>query len=105
MKLFVLTPCAEQDVGDIWDYIAADSIEAADQALDSLERPMMKLAKSPGIGHWREELADKRHKFSPVYSYLIVYRHETQPLQVIRVLNAARDVQAILNPGSPQEEA
>lgn len=50
MKLFVLTPCAEQDVGDIWDYIAADSIEAADQVLDSLERTVMKLAKSPGIG-------------------------------------------------------
>ena len=31
-----------------------------------------------------------------MYSYLIVYRLETQPLQVIRVLNAARDVRSIL---------
>ena len=57
---------------------------------------MVKLAKSPGIGHWREELTDKRHRFFLVYSYLIVYRHETRPLQIIRVLNAARDVQSIL---------
>ena len=42
------------------------------------------------------ELADKRHRFLLVYSYLIVYRHETKPLQIIRVLHAARDVQSIL---------
>ena len=33
MKRFVLTPRAEQDVSDIWDYIADDSIEAADRVL------------------------------------------------------------------------
>lgn len=27
-KSFVLTPRAEQDIEDIWDYITADSIEA-----------------------------------------------------------------------------
>ena len=57
---------------------------------------MHKLAKAPGIGHMREELADRRHRFFLVYSYLIVYRYETKPLQVIRVLHAARDVQSIL---------
>jgi antitoxin ParD1/3/4/toxin ParE1/3/4 len=61
-----------------------------------LERTLFKLARNPGIGHWREELADKRHKFFLVYSYLIVYRHETKPLQIIRILHAARDVQSIL---------
>ena len=96
MKPFVLTPRAQQDVSDIWDYIADDNIDAADRVLEALERAMLKLAKNPGIGHWREELADKRHRFLLVYSYLIVYRHETKPLQIIRVLHAARDVQSIL---------
>jgi plasmid stabilization system protein ParE len=31
-----------------------------------------------------------------VYSYLVIYRFETKPLQVIRVLHAAREVQSIL---------
>jgi plasmid stabilization system protein ParE len=44
----------------------------------------------------REELADRRHRFFLVYSYLIIYRLETKPLQIIRVLHAARDVQSIL---------
>ena len=96
MKRFILTPRAKQDVNDIWDYIANDNIEAADRVLDALDNAMIKLAKNPGIGHRRDELTDKRHRFLLVYSYLIVYRHETKPLQIIRVLHAARDVQSIL---------
>jgi plasmid stabilization system protein ParE len=49
-----------------------------------------------GIGHWREELADKSHRFWLVYSYLIVYRDEAELLQIVRVLQAARDVQSAL---------
>jgi plasmid stabilization system protein ParE len=93
---FALTPRAEQDISDIWDYIADDSIEAADRVLAALEKTMNALAKNPGIGHWREELTDKRHRFFLVYSYLIVYRPETTPLQIVRVLHAGRDVQSIL---------
>jgi toxin ParE1/3/4 len=103
MKPFVLTPRAEQDVSDIWDYIADDSIEAADRVLAVLEKTLHRLAKNPGIGHMREDLADRRHRFFLVYSYLIVYRFETQPLQVIRVLHAARDVQSILGLTSEEQ--
>jgi plasmid stabilization system protein ParE len=96
MKSFILTPRAKQDINEIWDYIADDNIEAADRVLDALDNAINKLAKNPGAGHWREELADKRHRFFLVYSYLIVYRNESRPLQIIRVLHAARDVQSIL---------
>jgi len=96
MKRFILTPRAKRDVNEIWDYIAGDSIEAADRVLKALEHAMRMLARNPGTGHWREELADTRHRFFPVYSYLIVYRSEVKPIQVIRVLHAARDVQSIL---------
>jgi plasmid stabilization system protein ParE len=79
MNRFVLTPRAKQDVNDIWDYIADDNIEAADQVLEALESTMLRLARNPGVGHWRKELSDKRHRFFLVRSYLIVYRHETKP--------------------------
>lgn len=94
-KPFVLTPRAEQDIGDVWDYMASDSIAAADRVLAALEKAICRLAKTPGIGHVREDLAGRRHRFL-VYSYLIVYRLETKPLQVIRVLQASRDVQSLL---------
>ena len=102
MKPFVLTSLAEQDIEDIWDYIAADNLDAADRVLTALEKALSRLAKTPGIGHLREDLADRRHRFLVVYSYLIVYRLETKPLQIIRVLNAARDVQSLLS--LPAEE-
>jgi antitoxin ParD1/3/4/toxin ParE1/3/4 len=75
---------------------------AADRVLEALDNAMIRLAKNPGLGHWREELTDKRQRYFLVYSCLIVYRHETKPLQIIRVLHAARDVQSILN--LPPEE-
>lgn len=52
---------------------------------------------NPGIGHVREDLADKRHRFFPLGSYLIVYRSEAKPLQVVRILHASRDVQQLLD--------
>lgn len=96
MKRFVLTRQAEQDLNDIWDYLAAGSIEAAGRVLDALEEAILRLSRNPGLGHWREDLADKRHRFYLVYSYLIVYRHEQKPLPVVRILHAAQDVQKLL---------
>lgn len=63
MKRYVLTPSAARDINGIWDYIATDTIEAADRVLDALESAMDKLAAAPGIGHRREELTDGRHHF------------------------------------------
>ncbi len=99
MTPFVLTPLAEQDLDEIWTYLAEDRIVTADRVLSALEKAMRKLAKTPGIGHLREDLADRRHRFFLVYSYLIVYRPDSKPLQVIRVLHAARDVRALLGFG------
>jgi toxin ParE1/3/4 len=96
MSRFVLTPAADQDLNDIWDYIATDNVEAADRVLSALEKAFQRLADGPALGHYREDLADKRHRFDSVFSYLIVYRWEANPLQIIRILHAARDVPRLL---------
>jgi antitoxin ParD1/3/4/toxin ParE1/3/4 len=54
------------------------------------------LARTPGAGHWNENLTDEPVKFFPVYSYLIVYRPETTPLQVVSILHGHRNVERIL---------
>jgi toxin ParE1/3/4 len=89
---FVLTPLAARDLDDIWSYLANDNLRAADRVLDAIEIAIYRLAEQPGIGHLREDLADRRHRFFLIYSYLIVYRPQTRPLQIVRVLHAARDV-------------
>jgi plasmid stabilization system protein ParE len=72
------------------------SREAARQVRAELRDAMRRLAAMPGIGHLREDLSDETVRFWAVRSYVIVYRTDTDPLQVLRVLHGARDVRAIL---------
>lgn len=97
MKRFVLTPAAKADLIDISDYIKYDSPTTARRVVAEIRKAMRHLAEMPGIGHIREDLADESLRFWPIYSYLIVYRPETRPLQIIRVLHGARDVRRILS--------
>ena len=103
MKRFVLSAEADHDLAEIAEQIGMDSLSSAERVIENLYNAMGRLAESPGIGHWREELADKQYKFLLVHSYLIVYRFELKPIQVIRVLHAARDLQAILELESTRE--
>ncbi len=85
--------------------MANDSVKAATRILDDLEANIRVLARNPGMGHVREDLADKRHRFFPTGSYLVVYRSQTKPLQIVRILHASRDVQEVLDiePGETDE--
>jgi plasmid stabilization system protein ParE len=67
---FVLTPEAREDLLEIWSYIATDSFDRADEVLDKLYDAFVRLSQAPGIGHQREDLADQRHRFWNVYSYV-----------------------------------
>jgi antitoxin ParD1/3/4/toxin ParE1/3/4 len=62
--------------------------------MDRLAAAMRKLSRTPGIGHLRDP-CDGRERLFLVYSYLIVYRPHSKPLQIVRVLHAARDVRGI----------
>ena len=96
MSRFVLTPAARADLTEIFDYIAQDSPDAAHRVVEELRTAMKKLARMPEMGHFRRDLASEPLRFWPVYSYLIIYRPEARPLQVVRVLHGARDVRRSL---------
>lgn len=93
---FRLTPAAEAEIGDIVDYIAADSEGAAVRVRNALYSAFEQLAQTPGIGHKREDLTDRPLKFWSVYSYLVVYAPASEPLTVVAVLHSARDVERLL---------
>lgn len=96
MGRYVLTAAARADLSEIAAFIREDSPEAARRVVQSLQTAMGRLAERPGMGHIREDLARASLRFWPVYSYLIIYRPESRPLQILRVLHAARDVQSLL---------
>jgi len=91
---FVLTSDARADLIDIWNYIAEDSIESADDVLARLYDAFARLAQMPRMGHRRVELADARHRFWTVYSYVIAYRETTSPLEIIAIVHGARQLDA-----------
>ena len=99
MKSFRLTPAAEDDLFEIWIYIAPENLPAADRLETDILKTCQKLAERPGLGHFRADLTDKPVRFLLVRdNYLIVYEPESEPLEVLRVLHGARDAAAELAP-------
>lgn len=97
MKEYVLAPAAVEDLDEIWLHIARDSIDAAERVLDELEAACELLSGRPHAGHIREELADASVKFWSVGSYLVVYRPDRVPLEIIRFWHGAeRDAEPVL---------
>jgi plasmid stabilization system protein ParE len=89
---FVLSEAAADDLRDIYDYIAADDPVAARRVLEDIRTAMHRLADHPGLGHLRDDLADEALRVWTVHSYLVIYRPDAQPLQVVRVLSGYRDI-------------
>ena len=94
---YVLAPEAAGDLVEIWRYIKVQSsLEMADRVEFVIRDRIVFLALNPGAGHWRKDLTHAAVRFFPVYSYLIVYRPESKPLQVVAILHGHREVERIL---------
>jgi antitoxin ParD1/3/4/toxin ParE1/3/4 len=57
---------------------------------------MRLLGEHSGIGHARADLAEEVVRFWPVFSYLVIYRPDANPIQIVRVLHGKRDVRRLL---------
>ena len=96
MTPYVVTELAESDLIEIASYIAEDNLAAAERVLADFKAAFEKLAQMPEMGHLRLDLAEEELRFWSVHSYLIIYRPETKPLQVVRVLSGYRDIPELL---------
>jgi plasmid stabilization system protein ParE len=56
MSEFVLHPQAYADLDDIWEYIAADSMDAADRVREEIYEAIRSLVPFPYIGHSRPDV-------------------------------------------------
>jgi plasmid stabilization system protein ParE len=96
MTPYRLTRDALDDLDALWEYIAVDNLDAADRVVADIFRACEQLAESPGIGHTREDLTDRPLRFWSVGRYLVIYRYDQRPIDIIGVLHSARDVLRIL---------
>ena len=84
-------PAAENDLEEIWLYIAADSIAAAEGVLHRIAAAERRLTEFPEIGQARPDLAPGLRHW-PVGRYLILYRIDPEAVTIVRVLHGARDL-------------
>ncbi len=95
MIRYTFTPVAAADLEGIWDFIAEDSVTAADRVIEDIHSAVEALTDMPGMGHSRDDLADETLRAWPVHSYLIVYRPAQRPIEIVRVVSGFRDLFAL----------
>jgi len=98
MNGYVLSVAATLDLDDIWEYIAADSTDAADRWVGKLFDAFEALGRNPGMGHKREDLTAHPVLFWPVGSYLVIYRAHRLPIEIVAVTRGGRDIPTFLTP-------
>jgi plasmid stabilization system protein ParE len=88
---FELHPGAAQDIVEIWEYVAKDSLLAAGRVREDLLGAIGKLVSFPNQGHKRTDLTSRPLRFQTLHDYLIAYAPDDQPLLVIAVLHGRRN--------------
>lgn len=99
MNLYRFTPQASNDLFEIWNNIARDSVDAANRVEEAVYEACAFLAEGPLRGHVREDLTKLPLRFwvvQPYPKYIVVYDPRPHPLQIIRILQGARNISAIL---------
>ena len=95
MAVVAWTAEAEEDLIEIWTYIAQDNSQAADTLLEEIDAKAVALVSSPILGAARPDIAPElRH--SVVGRYLILYRIIMDGVQVVRVVHGARRLSDLL---------
>ena len=89
-----ITPLADQDLLEIWYFIAQDDPAAADRLLDLLEEKYRLLADNPHMGPARPDIA-KELRCHPVGNYLLLYRVIRDGIELVRIVHGARDLQNV----------
>jgi antitoxin ParD1/3/4/toxin ParE1/3/4 len=93
---YILGSDALPDLEDIWEYIAADSINAADRWIATLFDGFETIAGMPGIGHSRKDLTPFPVLFWNVGAYLTIYRFGGRPVEIVAVTQGSRDIPSFL---------
>ncbi len=91
MARVTLRPQAELDILELWEFIAADSISAADAWVDELDGKLALWATQPMMGRARDELAAGIRSLA-FGRYVVFFAPLPEGIDIVRVLHGARDI-------------
>ena len=96
-RRYRLSPQATLDLLRVWQYFAkSGGLEIADRVESDLIAKIGMLAELPNLGHWRHDLTAAPVRFFLVHSHFIIYRPDSNPLQVVAIVHGNRDVKRLL---------
>jgi antitoxin ParD1/3/4 len=96
---FEFTPQAAEDLDAIWWFISEHNRDAANRVETEIVASCRRLARYPLMGARRRDITPLPVRFWTVPkfpNYVIVYRPETVPLQVVAVLHGKRNLKEVL---------
>ena len=93
MAGIIVTPAAENDLTDIWLFIAEDNPQAADRVFEAAQITFDSLLEQPKIGKIFESKRKKLKgiRFFPIGKYpkyIVYYREIRNGIEVVRILHS-----------------
>jgi antitoxin ParD1/3/4/toxin ParE1/3/4 len=95
MRPVTFRPEARADLDAIWDYLAAQDLDAAPR-VEALLAACDRLAVQPHLGHPRPDLTARPFLFWRRRPYHIVYRADRTPIEIVAIVHMSRDVETVL---------
>ena len=99
MKAVFWTTSANRDLVEIVDYLAEESLEAAEAFVNRVDRELTHLREFPQIGRVVPELERNnvtRFRELVLSPWRVVYREEKEQIFIVTVLDARRNIEDLL---------
>jgi toxin ParE1/3/4 len=101
-----ILPSADQDIDDLAEHIAQDSVEQAIRFYDEVKETYQVILDAPKrwaiYGFTHPRLADLRKRSVRHFpNHLIFYRIDADMVEIVRVLHGTRDLVRALAPDEP----
>jgi plasmid stabilization system protein ParE len=88
-------PEASIDLDEIWEFIAADNLDAANRVTEEILDAIDLLVAFPHEGYRRPNLTSRPLRFKLVREFVIAYAPEKKPLWVVAVFHGRRSPRVI----------
>lgn len=96
MKTIRVAQRAQEDLLEIWEYIAEENPESAERLLQTLREKFELLLGHPLIGRERNEIFIGLRSF-PAGKYVIFYQPMDYGIEILRVRHSASDLRGLFD--------
>jgi plasmid stabilization system protein ParE len=96
VSLYDVSAEAQNDLFQIWQRIAEDSVDLANRIENEFYDLFAALGQMPGQGHTRKDLTKRHVLLFPLYSFLVAYQPDAKPIRIIAVVRGKRNVKHLL---------